>query len=60
VDPIAAVYEVTLTVRVPEGTEFELPTVTEIEATLETAIVENLSGNGTLVSANAIAKRTDR
>lgn len=59
-DPIVAVYEITLTVRAPEGAEVEAPTVAEIEGTVAAAAVEQASGNGITVSANAIAKRTDR
>lgn len=59
-DPIVAVYEITLTIRAPEGTDVEAPPVAEIEGATAAAAVENASGNGVLVSANAIAKRTDR
>lgn len=58
-DPIVATYAIKLTIRAPEGSEVEAPTIAELESTLEAAVVENVSGNGALVSANAAAERTD-
>jgi hypothetical protein len=59
-DPIVATWSIKLTVRAPGGSDVEEPpTNGELEKIIETAVVEQLSGNGTLVSANAIAERTD-
>lgn len=62
-DPIVAVFEITLTIRAPEGTEVEAPTVAEIEVALAAAGVDVVTEYGTRAAgttANAIAKRTDR
>lgn len=58
-DPIVATFAIKVTIRAPEGTAVEAPTVAQLEAAVEAAVVENVSGNGVLVTANAIAERTD-
>jgi hypothetical protein len=60
VDPIVAVYEITLTMRAPDDSDVEAPTVEHIEEILAAALVADAALEDHIVSANAIAKRTDR
>lgn len=59
-DPIVAVYEITLTLRAPEDSDVEAPTVEHVEGVLANAIIAHAADEEHPISANAIAKRTDR
>lgn len=59
-DPIVAVYEITLTIRAPEDAAVEAPSVDRVEIVLAAAIVADAVREGHNVTANAIAKRSDR
>lgn len=59
-DPIVAVYEITLTLRAPEDSDVEAPTVEHVTGVIEAALVADAGLEHRVITANAIAKRTDR